>query len=102
MLVQFVAIVFLVLIMDWAAFWQVDNWSRCFHGEGVPFTHRNTLFPRLLVTILGCIVLLIAMQFSEERIGVVLFCVAVALVFSSHGYLYLKAYRMRRDRDSVT
>jgi hypothetical protein len=99
MLVQFVVIVSLVLIMDWAAFWQVENWSRSFRGEGVPFTHRETLFPRLMVTILGCIVLLIAKQFSEERIGVVLFCVAMALIVSSHAYLYFKAYRMRRDDD---
>ena len=98
MLLQLAGIVVVVLIFDRAAFWQVGNWSRTFRGESPGFSYRETMFPRLLVTLLGCVAFLYAKLFSDERIGVVLFFVAGALIILAHGYLYYKAIKLRRQR----
>src|SRR6478736_8940989 len=90
---QFALIVLVVLFLDIAGFWQVGNWSREFRGESPTFTYVGTIFPRWIFTILGCLAFLFAKQFSDETRGVVLFCVAVSLIGSSHTYLYYKAWK---------
>ncbi len=95
MLFELAAIIFVVLLIDHAGFWKVGNWSRNFRGKSPNFTYRDTMFPRLFATLLGCVAFLFAKHASLEWMKVVLFVVSMTLISSSHGYLWLKAWRTR-------
>lgn len=97
MVLQFVQIVAAVLILDFVGFWRLGNWSRSFRGHGPKFTYREMMFPRLYLTLLGCVSLLWAMQLTDDAVGVALFCAAMVLICGPVVYLYVKAWNMRRD-----
>ncbi|GAA4756234.1 hypothetical protein GCM10023264_24680 [Sphingomonas daechungensis] len=100
MLLGLATTVLVALLWDWSVFWSVGNWQRTFRGTSPSFTYRETMFPRLVATIAGCVLFWFGKQFSEQSIGVALFILAVGLIGTSHGYLYYKAWVMRREGTS--
>lgn len=93
MILETVAVVCLVIIFDMAAFWKVGNWRRQFAGKGIDFTYRGTIFPRIILTIAAGVCFVLAKKHPD--FDVVLFVLAIVLFGSSHGLLYVKAYRSR-------
>jgi hypothetical protein len=91
MLFSLLAITAVVLAIDWAAFWKFGNWVRQFRDRDPKFTYITSLFPRVVFTIIGCVVLVIAKQRSDYRIP--LFIASVFLIGCSHAYLYYRAFR---------
>ncbi|MBB4148371.1 hypothetical protein [Sphingobium scionense] len=93
MILETVAVICLVIIFDLAAFWKVGNWRRQFAGKDIDFTYLGTIFPRIILTIASGFCIVIA-KYNPD-FDVVLFILALVLFGTSHGVLYVKAYRSR-------
>lgn len=94
-MITFLYVFIVVLALDRAAFWKFANWSRQFRGKDPPFSYVHSLFPRILLTISGCITFSLAKTSSSH--GVELFIVSVILIGGSHGYLYYRVLSRERS-----
>jgi hypothetical protein len=94
MLVELIIVISFFVLLDWAAFWKVGNWSRQFSGD-INFTYSETIFPRVILTIIGGAALVFAKR--HEEYSIILFILAFALAGSSHAYLYFKAFNHRKE-----
>jgi hypothetical protein len=100
MLLDFVIALVGGLLMDRAGFWYLKNTAGQF-GSALPFTYRETFFPRVLVLICGCV--LIAWGYATSNRGDMppLMVLGLALFIAAHVWLYVKWLRgWLRDRRS--
>jgi hypothetical protein len=95
MLLNLVFFAAIFLSVDCAGFWYLDNTIGQFSGKNLPFSYAGTLFPRVLLIIVG--VPLIAWGMTGDRQSLAAITVGGAFCISSHLVLYYRAFLVRKE-----
>lgn len=80
------------LLMDRCSFWCMSNTYTQFTGKPIDIKYREIAFPRLLLALLGCI-LLVATRSPEPNVGNVAGLVAMVLSLGMMCWIVIRKYR---------
>lgn len=88
-----VLILIFVFVFDRGGFWQLNNTVAQFRGNSLPFTYFGTLYPRIVLLIMGYVLFVLG-NVSQDHRALLMFG-GMLLMTISHLCLYVKAVRSR-------
>lgn len=84
------------LIIDRSSFWYISNTYAQFTGEPIDITYHQVAFPRLLLGLFGCVLLVIA-RTSELNIGNVSGLILTVLSLATMCWVVVRRYWNGKD-----